>query len=215
MSLNRQTRFFCFLFIILTSVYAHAESSNVAKAAVEGSLLSPAAFLFPFGEKSCRLLPNGHGNCELNNGTPENFNVVIGKDDNIIKAYHFTYKKDLFLIYEFNDNESGAIKIVRLDGKYLILKWVTHIPWFNLGNGLVQNGSLYVTAIGTIGKIDLHSGKYIWLHKNLYRSPDYFNSFEQPIKKGNLIFFTESKPVFSGRKPLTLKVNDITGIIVE
>ena len=139
--------------------------------------------------------------------------------------FYFKYNTDLLLAYELQDGEDGWGHVVRLDGNTLSQKWLTDIPGFNVGQGLVENNFLYLTAIGFAAKLDLESGKYAWRHDGLYkpgfynavglRESGYFNDFEQPRLEGNVILFPESKPYTehkeTERPAVTLRFDKNTG----
>src|SRR3989304_6867690 len=188
---------------------ANDKSPNVVKAVIEGSITEPEAFLFSHSGKTCRLLSNGEGSCKSLDNKSVLFNLGINESDRISTVFSFLYSNDIYLIYEAHDHESGYVKIVRLDGQFLQSKWLTHIPGFNVGEGLVRDGFLYISAFGFIGKIDLKTGNYIWKHSELYLPPDYFNSFERPTIVENIVYFPESKPTYLKRQSLTIKVNNI------
>lgn len=125
------------------------------------------------------------------------------------------------LICEYSDVESGAGFITRLDGRTMRMKWKLSIPAFNVGPGLLEGESAYVTALGFVGKVDLRSGTYAWKHANLYRSTRTkgsaysdtdFNSFELPRVAGELVLFKEVDPYPAPLKTLT--INKRSGRII-
>ncbi len=61
------------------------------------------------------------------------------------------------------------------------------MPGFNVGEGLVEDDHLYLTAFGFVGKLNVLTCQYAWRHTNLYDEgrdlygDGRFNSFKRPI----------------------------------
>jgi len=139
---------------------ANDDLPNVAKAVMEGSAEKPEAFLFSYSGKTCKVLSTGEGSCKGLDNRSVLFNLGLRESDRVMTVFSFLYAKNIYLIYEAHDEESSAGKIMQLDVKSLQSKWSTHIPGFNIGEGLVRDGFLYISAFGFIGKIDIRPLAY-------------------------------------------------------
>jgi hypothetical protein len=103
------------------------------------------------------------------------------------------YQSDLLLITKCNFGDGGFTRVLRLDGEDLRVLWSVHISAFNPSRGLVEESSVYLSAIGFVGKLDLENGNLLWQHDNLYeRATGCFNSFNSPELIGSMVVFTES-----------------------
>ncbi len=197
------------LFLLLTT----AASSNAEELAVD--YFERREFAFAFDKKDCRLFMNGMGSCKDPEGKTVEFNLALEEPDHISALYVFNYSGKLCLVYEVHDYESGMWKVVVLDSKSFRTVWSAQISGFNIGEGLISGNFLYVTARGFVGKIDLDTGNYVWQHDELSRPPDLFNNFERPVLGNDgYVYFTEGEPSYYKRKPVTLKVYDLTGDIL-
>ncbi len=192
--------------------------------ATANDLIDPNKFTFSLGDEQYIVLNDGKGERTRPGGFVEEFKADSDKGF-IEKIYYFQHGGDLLLVLELNDVESGWGSVRRLDGKTLKPKWSAELPGFNVGQGLVEEDFLYVTAIGFVAKLDMVSGNYIWKHDRLYkpgiisaggfRGPGFFNDFEQPKIEGNVVLFSETKPYtehkVTVRPAVTLRFDKITG----
>jgi hypothetical protein len=168
------------------SVFGQQTPFNEVKGQPE---FEPASFEFSALGERFKLLANGRG--QTIGGAVRRFNLRISRGDRLDRVlYHAEYEGDLFLICEYGDVESGAGFISRLDGRNLRLKWKRSIPAFNVGPGLIEGHSAYVTALGFIGKVGLASGSLAWQHRNLYRD-NHFTAFELPRLEKDTVIFKE------------------------
>ena len=194
---------------------AKDQTQDIVKSVVTGSIAELGIFTFYQFGNTCRLSSNGEGTCKGEGKQTVTVKLGLKESDRLIAVSGFQYLLDIYLIYEAHSEESGYGAILCLDGQSLQAKWSTYIQGFNIGESLARNGFLFVTAFGFIGKIDLGTGNYVWKHDDLYRQPDYFNSFEKPSLVDNVVYFTESKPSYLRRQSVTIKVNNATGAIIE
>lgn len=98
------------------------------------------------------------------------------------------------------------------------MKWKRSIYGFNVGQGLVEGDFAYLTAIGSIAKVDLRSGANVWRHRNLYQVSEHtdsaFNSFELPEIKGDTVLFREAS-MHVRTKVATVEVNKLNGRVMK
>lgn len=197
------------------SVCTHAlAKANVTTTAKCSSLYTNASdpCSFTLSGDSFAINPDGKG-LRTANGKQVAFSVRVPGQDSITVLHYGVYQGDLVLVYETEDGESSASYIVRLDGNTLDQKWEVELGGFNTATGLIQSGYLYQTAIGLVAKLNLASGKFDWIHKDLYdRAYFSFNSFETPQKQGEKIFFKEVvQSDVAYDLPRTIVVSDVEG----
>jgi hypothetical protein len=146
------------------------------------------------------------------------FRVRIQNDEWMERVvYYAEFKRDLLLLCEVNAGGYGSGFVVRLDGRTLRQVWRVHIPAFNVAQGLIENNSAYLAAIGFVAKLNLDSGRYLWKHDNLYRKyrkEGAFNIFELPEIVGKDVIYTENQEM-NNRKPNTIRLNKQTGRVLK
>jgi hypothetical protein len=114
-------------------------------------------------------------------------------------AYLFMESDTLFVFYTETDHDGSTSRLEKIDLKIRKSIWQTEIYAFNLGIPYIIDNFAYVTTIGTIGKIDLVSGKYIFQFRDLYdNKKSSFNSFDSIIFQDSLAIFI-SKNINSKR----------------
>lgn len=157
---------------------------------------------------------NGKG-VRSGNAKQIKFALNVPGRDSITVLHYGVYHGDPVFVYETEDGESTASYIVRLDAKTMRKKWETDLGGFNTATGLIHNGYLYQTAIGLVAKLDLKTGKFIWIHNNLYdRAYFSFNSFETPAKDGEHVVFKEVIQIgVEYNQPRSIVVSDADGVI--
>lgn len=84
------------------------------------------------------------------------------------------HDNDLILAFETSDGESGLGYICRLTWPQNTIRWCQTIPGFNLRPSS-SKGSVYIGAIGFIGRLDPTNGKYLWQHDGLYQKDHTLN----------------------------------------
>jgi len=87
------------------------------------------------------------------------------------------FGNDLVLAYQTEFGGDGLSYICRVRGDLDSVHWCQKIPGFNIMvSGSVD--SIWVGAMGFIGRLGPKSGKYVWRHGNLYRAySDHGDSF--------------------------------------
>lgn len=127
-------------------------------------------------------------------GVVDSFRVPL-RDDFVIEGIqHGHFECDPILQVEYTDGLSSGTHVVRFDRRELSLQWTARPFGFTHTSPVFENGFLYVAGFGTVGKLDLESGRYAWRHDNLYeRSTGAFNSFASPRISGDTVIFTSWK----------------------
>jgi len=179
---------------------------------VGGSEYEPESLEFSFGVMSCSVSKLGASVCR-SEGSALQFQLPLDDGDEINRLYTVGFDGDLLLIYEFGNVEARAGSVVRLDSRNGAVMWQAWIPGFNVGVPLLTNGSLFVTAIGFVGRIKCGPGRYSWQHDNLYTSYHAFNSFGPPRVDGKDVIFPEVVPSFQKRAPKAVRVDIANGAI--
>ena len=188
-----------------------------AEARGRGASLSPV-FTFSTPGYSYRILSSGKGRRTGGNSPPRSFNLQVETGFRLEWAINFAeYKGDLLLICGYTNELDAAGFITRLDGRTLRIKWKAEIPAFNVGRGLIEDGYVYITAIGFVGKVTLRSGAYVWRHDNLYQTgedtDDAFNSFELPEIKEDTVLFREKS--YHRKIVATVEINKLDGRVIN
>jgi hypothetical protein len=129
-------------------------------------------------------------------------------------------QRDVLLVYEARlvDDKGDFVRgvVARLDesGKP---KWVQVLAG-NVGEPYAVGGSLYVSGLGFVGKLDMQTGAYLWKHAELYRSPGMFNSFEAPRFEGHQVVFKARHANFGKPPPASwpeaIVIDDNSGAIL-
>ena len=121
--------------------------------------------------------------------------IHLKTDVFIEKAYLFMVSDTLFIFYTETDNEGATSRLEKIDLKMRKSIWQTEIYAFNLGIPYIIDNFAYVTTTGTVGKIDLVSGKYIFQFRDLYdNKKSSFNSFDSIIfKDSSAIFLSKNR----------------------
>ena len=101
------------------------------------------------------------------------------KGNQIEKVFFVSSKTQFLLLSQWGNGETGTSRAEAFDLKMKRL-WTLPVPGFNIGRPVHEKSSLYVGAIGFIGKIDTLKGKYVWKFDGLYdkykfNGPDYIN----------------------------------------
>jgi len=154
----------------------------------------PDRFTFSAGGFQYSVKADGTGVRSAQGGTSQRFRLPVDSDKWIERLWYLPIERDIVLICEDSDGESGGGIVVRLAGQRLQRRWVAKLPGFNIGEGLLDGAYLYVTAIGFVGKLDLNAGKFAWAHENLYQNPygdGRFSAFKRPILRDDVVVFTD------------------------
>jgi hypothetical protein len=201
------------LLLLTTSVTAEQRSFSEAKSLPDQN--EPESFEFSTANSKYRISHDGRG-LRTGKSDSRSFSLGLSRSDRLARElYYAEYERDLLLIGEVSDGESGSGFIVRLDGRNLKAKWKQVVSGFNIGPGLIDATYAYVTGIGFIGKINLKSGAYVWRHKNLYRQDNSaFLSFELPQISGRIVLFRESSNHLR-KKIAVISVERIQGKIIR
>ena len=122
------------------------------------------------------------------------FSLPLLEGEWIERLSFVDYQGDVILFVSVTDNgESGGSVVVRLDGETLSPIWSCRIPGFNLSPATIEPGAIYVGAVGLVSRIEPDTGRFEWLHGNLYDSRSgRFNAFEPPDVGSSCVTFRES-----------------------
>jgi outer membrane protein assembly factor BamB len=210
-------------FAILLSVVAFeadiiAQSINeslVTKQAKLDDSVDPNKFEFSISDTKYLVLSNGSCVKVDSRGKSWNFSLPLDDKFHIERVDYVDREGDLIIIYGVTDEDVGGGRVIRIDKTTLKKKWLTIVPGFNIGEAIVKDHCLYLTAFGFVGKLDLETGRYIWKYENLYKKkPGIFNAFKRPVIEKDLVRFTEWLPPNSKGSPVTIVINDHTGKIL-
>lgn len=124
------------------------------------------------------------------------FQVPLNSTRLTARLFHAETDGDLLLLVEETDEESGAGKLVRFTKKTMKPKWTCSLPGINVGPGLVDGKSAYLSARATAMRVNLQTGQWDWRKTNLNRTDEStayrFNAFEVPTLDGDNVTFPEA-----------------------
>lgn len=133
----------------------------------------------------------------------EKDSVLLSQDMFVAYAYFHIIGNDLLLFCEMSDNDYGTSDVFRINLTNKQIKWKANLSGFNFGQPVIRANSAYVTAIGSVGKLNLETGKYLYVDTNLYdRDTGAFNNFDT-------IIFRDSKTYFIAKRPLNSMVDTV------
>lgn len=135
----------------------------------------------------------------------------LGRRGGLERVYFLEHERDLILIYEVSDEQSGWGYVERLDQKTVKPRWVTPVSGYNFGPGLVEANDLYLSAANLIARIDLRSGAYVWQqHEFEKQNAQSFEEFQLPSISGEHVLFPEN-----GAKGRVVEVDKGNGKILS
>jgi hypothetical protein len=124
-------------------------------------------------------------------------------------------RDDLIIGYGTSDGESGTSFACRVRGDLSAVRWCKNIGMFNQRFS-VSDDSVWVGALGLAARLNINSGKYVWIHRDLYKREDETDAFVTTCP----VFEDEATVTFYGqdtnnRNNKKLKVDRESGSIIE
>lgn len=203
--------------LVLLSASARADKTVAFQEAVRHGEDAPGPSLrwtFVWNGKEVEIASNGRGSV----GKRE-FQVPLNGTRLTSKLRYSTYNGDLLVLIEETDEESSAGKLVRFAEKSLKPKWNCGIPSFNVGPGLIEGKSVYLSARATAMKVDLDSGQWDWRRTNLNRLDEAtvhrFNAFELPELGPDRVTFPEAPASAGSNSPGSVTLSKSDGEVLE
>lgn len=124
--------------------------------------------------------------------------IKLSEDMYVTQAYFYVIENDLLLFCEMSDSDNGTSDIFRINLISKKIKWTVNLNGFNLGQPVIRANYGYITAIGSVGKLELETGKYVYVKSNLFdRDRNSFNNFDTILFRGNKTFFIAKRPLNS------------------
>lgn len=140
--------------------------------------------------------------------------VQLETDLIVDRAYLYETDEFYYVFFTDTDHEGATSWVQKFKKNTLETEYVTQIQGFNLGLPIIYKESIFVSAIGFIGKINLQTGDYEWKHDNLYDNENYsFNSFDTIIVNDpNIEYISEN---YQSKNVDKVIVDNETGEIKE
>lgn len=217
-------------FMIITALFAAAGHLGADDCRFRGasvSVIPPngGELYLPWKASSLQVGTNGEVWMSTEDGSTK-FRLPLSPGMWISRLFLTECLDDPLMVYEVEEFEGGYGLAVRLDHKTLRVNWQTNIPAFNVMEPLLHGHFLYVTGMGTVGKIDVRTGVYAWKITGLYAEvPNSdgtvwgcYNSFNRPEWKGRTIVFPENRIGVDKRQSIPfhkLVVDDRTGKVIS
>ncbi|MBV9924409.1 MAG: hypothetical protein JOZ96_05155 [Acidobacteria bacterium] len=173
------------------------------------------AFEFEMNGFAYRVAANGNG--RRTKGTKvRGFNLRLDRGEAVARLFYSEFEGDLLLLLHTEIAGAGFGFVTRLEQPSMRGLWRQRIPAGDVGRPLRDGRDLYVTGLGVVGKIDLRTGEYAWLHDDLEvehgPEPKPLHTFDEPELSGDEVLFRE-RPVYNPRR--TLAVSRKTGKVVR
>lgn len=149
------------------------------------------------------------GLAEANFSEPNKRRTVplkVGPRGRLERLYIAELQDDLLLAYQVTDGRSGWAYLARLNQKARKFTWITPVAGINLGPGLIEDRSVYVTAQNFLAKLDLQTGDFIWQSEVQQKSAPAFSEFLLPEIHGLRAIFREN-----GQRQRVIEVDKVNG----
>jgi hypothetical protein len=166
-------------------------------------------FLFTTSDRNYTIRLDGLA--EANFKKPHHRNTLqlkVGRGGRLERLYIAEYQNDLLFAYEITDGNSGWAYVARLNQQARKFVWITPITGINLGPGLIEEGSVYLSAQNLLAKVDLHSGAYTWQREVDKQDAPAFAEFQLPEINGDRARFYEN-----GQHRRVIEIDKLTGEI--
>jgi hypothetical protein len=136
------------------------------------------------------------------------FRLKVSHGARLERLYVAEFQDDLILAFEVTNGGWGWAYVARLNETARKFRWVTPITGINLGPGLIEEGSVYLTAQNLLAKLDLHSGTYTWQKEIDKQDAPAFVEFQLPEIHGVRATFYEN-----GQRRRIIEIDKSTGEI--
>jgi hypothetical protein len=177
---NKKNRVVENINIVQTSYSTRAINKNPDQKGDEDTLL------IDFKGSKIEIHPNGY----LYWDTSRRDSLKLTSDMFVTEAFYYMIDSLLILFVEESDGDYGTCEIININLNNKQICWKTPMDGFNLGKPIIRGNFVFLTTIGTIGKLDLRNGKYAYQYIDLYDTNKYsFNSFDTIVFKDSLTFF--------------------------
>jgi hypothetical protein len=135
------------------------------------------------------------------------FRLPVSRGARLERVYVAEFQDDLLLAFEVTHGGWGWAYVARLNERARKFRWTTPITGINLGPGLIEEGSVYLTAQNLLARLDLNSGNYIW-QREVDKDATAFAEFQLPEINGERAIFYEN-----GQRRRMIEIDKLTGEI--
>lgn len=133
----------------------------------------------------------------------------------INRLFYFLYQDDLFLLYDLDNMEYGSAAMARISlarGRPVMV-WTSDLLGFGAFASRVDNGSIFVSALSFIGRIDLSKGCYVWQKKGDLYQFELERVYKIEVDTEYVCYYSPTGP-FGQTKSRYLRVDKDTGAII-
>jgi hypothetical protein len=173
------------------------------------------AFEFEMHGFAYRVAANGNGR-RTKGRQSRGFNLRLDRGESITKLFHSEFEGDLLLLLHTDIAGNGFGFVTRLEQPSMRGLWRQRVPAGDVGRPRRDGRQLYVTGLGLVGRLELDTGEYAWLHDDLEvehgADAKPLHTFDEPELDGDAVLFRE-RPVYNPRR--TLVVNRKTGKVIR
>ncbi len=181
----------------------------------EARAVGPDAFEFEVRGFAYRVTAHGNGRREKGRKV-RGFNLRLNAGESITRAFYSEFGGRLLLLLHTDIAGVPLGFVTLLEQPSMRGLWRQRIPAGDVGLPLRDGHDLYVTGLGFVGKLDLRTGEYAWLHDDLEVErddwPKPLRAFDEPELRGDAVLFRE-RPVYNPRG--TLVVDRKSGKVVS
>ena len=169
---------------------------------------TPAAEAFEFEMNGLAYHVSANGNGRRTKGTKSRgFNLHLDRGEAVSNLLYSEFEGDLLLLLHTDIAGVPLGFVTRLEQPSMRGLWRQRIPAGDVGQPLRDGHDLYVTGLGFVGKLDLRTGEYAWLHDDLEvergDGSKPLHTFDEPELDGDAVLFRE-RPVYNPRRTLVL-----------
>lgn len=108
-------------------------------------------------------------------GAQKRFPLEIPKGYTL--SSHFSVENNRYLVfaYQYDVSDSGGSQFLIIDKQTLNLVHREVVGSFNIGEPLIYNDVVFISAAGYTAEFEIASGKKNWIKSNLFGRPYYFD----------------------------------------
>ena len=177
-----------------------------ARAVNENATPDPEAFEFEMNGFAYHVNANGNGR-RVKGRRVRGFNLRLDSGEAVANLLYSEFEGDLLLLLHTDIAGVGLGFVTRLEQPSMRGLWRQRVPAEDVGHPLRDGHSLYVTGEGFVGKLDLRTGEYAWLHDDLEvergAGSNPLHTFDEPELDGDAVLFRE-RPVYNPRRTLVV-----------
>jgi hypothetical protein len=165
-----------------------AQPGNLSHSSLNGGRNGgdePPLFVCADPAASVQVRADGEGAIQARGGRPIPFRIDVA--EHVARMWCARVGASFILLWEDRAKLDGSSGVCRI-GDGGAADWCAEVQTVGLGEPAIIGQDLYVTGFGFVGRLDIASGHFVWVHAGVYR-PDRYSSFLKPrIESGRAVF---------------------------